>query len=201
MFRLLSWLWFLLLLRSDDRAKYLEIERATFRGIRNLFSISNKTVDERIGPMIEALKQAELLSRQGLNRAWMERGLLRSARRANHPLVCPALFAKIFRFSADPNHLYNSRHPVPTRGALRGRHGRRERDAMDAVASCARTACGRMMLKRTVKSCGPDTPTLVSSLRMQVRRRRGQESPVPGESTKETVKTIARGMPGDSGVT
>ena len=63
LFRLLSWLWFLPLLRSDDRAKYLEIERATFRGIRNLFSISNKTVDERIGPIIEALKQAELLSR------------------------------------------------------------------------------------------------------------------------------------------
>ena len=35
-------------------------------------------------------------------------------------------------------------------------------------------------------------------------RRRGrwwQESPVTRESAKETVKTIARGMPGDSGVT
>jgi hypothetical protein len=30
---------------------------------------------------------------------------------------------------------------------------------------------------------------------------RWQESPVTGESTKETVKTIARGMPGVSGVT
>jgi hypothetical protein len=87
------------------------------------------------------------------------------ARRANHPLVCPALFAKIFRFSATPNHLYNSRRPVPTRGALRGRHGRRERDAVDAAASGARRACGRMMLKRTAKSCGPDAPTLVSSWR------------------------------------
>jgi len=27
------------------------------------------------------------------------------------------------------------------------------------------------------------------------------KKPVAGESTKETVKTIARGMPGDSGVT
>jgi hypothetical protein len=34
-----------------------------------------------------------------------------------------------------------------------------------------------------------------------IRRRRWQESPVTGESTKEAVKTIARGMPGDSGVT
>jgi hypothetical protein len=87
------------------------------------------------------------------------------ARRANHPLVCPAPVAKIFLFSATPNHLYNSRYPVPTRGALRGRHGRRERDAVDAVASGARSACGRMMLQRTAKSCGPDAPTLVSSWR------------------------------------
>jgi hypothetical protein len=33
------------------------------------------------------------------------------------------------------------------------------------------------------------------------RLRRWQTSPVTGESAKETVKTIARGMPGDSGVT
>ena len=32
-------------------------------------------------------------------------------------------------------------------------------------------------------------------------KRRWQESPVTGESAKETVKTIARGMPGVSGVT
>src|SRR3954469_12513960 len=34
-----------------------------------------------------------------------------------------------------------------------------------------------------------------------IRQRRWQKSPVTGESTKETVKTIARGMPGVSGVT
>jgi hypothetical protein len=34
-----------------------------------------------------------------------------------------------------------------------------------------------------------------------IRRRRWQTSPVTGESTKETVKTIAQGMPGDPGVT
>jgi hypothetical protein len=54
---------------------------------------------------------------------------------------------------------------------------------------------------RTVKSCGPDTPMLVSSWRKKFRRRRWQESPVAEESAEETVKTIARGMPGDSGVT
>jgi hypothetical protein len=54
---------------------------------------------------------------------------------------------------------------------------------------------------RTAKSCGPDAPTLVSSWRRQLRWRRWQTSPVTEESAKETVKTIARGMPGDSGVT
>ena len=50
------------------------------------------------------------------------------------------------------------------------------------------------MPMRTAKSCGPDAPTLVSSLRVMIRKRRWQESPVTGESTKETVKTIAQGM-------
>ena len=53
------------------------------------------------------------------------------------------------------------------------------RDAVDAAAFCARwdrrasrktcersTARGREMLSRTAKSCGPDAPTLASSLRM-----------------------------------
>ena len=50
---------------------------------------------------------------------------------------------------------------------------------------------------RTVKSCGPDAPTLASSSREVILRgRRWQESPVAEESAKEPVKTIARGMPG-----
>src|ERR1700694_522600 len=76
---------------------------------------------------------------------------------------CPAPPRKIFRFSADPNQLYKSRHPVPHRGALRGRHGRWVRDAVDAAASGARMRAGRMMLTRTAKSCGPGAPTLASS--------------------------------------
>jgi hypothetical protein len=55
--------------------------------------------------------------------------------------------------------------------------------------------------RRTAKPCGPDAPTLASSWRKRFRRRRWQTSPVTGESTEETVKTIARGMPGDPGVT
>src|SRR5882757_8102975 len=70
------------------------------------------------------------------------------------------------------------------------------RDAVDADA-----LKDERRLRRTAKSCGPDAPTLESSWRSYLRRRRWQKSPVTGESTKETVKTIARGMPGDSGVT
>jgi hypothetical protein len=71
------------------------------------------------------------------------------------------------------------------------------RDAVDA-----RSALTKALSLRTAKSCGPDAPTLASSSReasfLQVSRgRRWQESPVTGESAKETVKTIARGMPGD----
>jgi len=92
-------------------------------------------------------------------------------------------------------------------------------DAVDAAAFCARwmagrverpvsdyQASGREMLQRTAKSCGPDAPTLASSWRSlsrptglrqkHIRWRRWQNSPVTGESTKETVKTIACGNVG-----
>src|SRR3984957_4395956 len=58
----------------------------------------------------------------------------------------------------------------------------------------------RMAPARTAKSCGPDTPTLVSSRRSyplaMVARKPGHQ----GER-EISRKTIARGMPGDSGVT
>jgi hypothetical protein len=68
------------------------------------------------------------------------------------------------------------------------------RDVIDAITSKA-------------VSCGPDAPTLASSLaevqppnRVGMRRisvrRRWQKSPVTGESAKETVKTIACGNAG-----
>jgi hypothetical protein len=75
----------------------------------------------------------------------------------------------------------------------------------------ARFSCraGRERSPHTAKSCGPDIPTLMSSLRHgdvgpdgpdTPRRRWWQKSPVTRESSKETVKTIARGMPADGGV-
>ncbi len=59
---------------------------------------------------------------------------------------------------------------------------------------------GRTRLMRTAKSCGPGASTLASSLAGAILAgRRRQNSPIPGESTKETVKTIAQGRPGRSG--
>ena len=69
-------------------------------------------------------------------------------------------------------------------------------DAVDADCALRR---GRM--RRTAKSCGPDAPTLASSFVELSAKRRWQESPVTEESAKEAVKTIAWGMPGETGVT
>jgi hypothetical protein len=64
----------------------------------------------------------------------------------------------------------------------------------------------REMLPRTAKSCGPDAPALASSWRSFVGPDRvqtipqsasdGDNKPITGESTKETVKTIACGSAG-----
>src|SRR5258706_16124499 len=57
-----------------------------------------------------------------------------------------------------------------------------------------------MMLKRTAKSCRSDAPMLASSLREDAQ---ATVSNKPGHRGEHEVsrKTIARGMPGDSGVT
>jgi hypothetical protein len=71
----------------------------------------------------------------------------------------------------------NSRCPTPQRGVSRSSRTRdgmrwtRQRLARDGVAGriersvSDQRASGREMLLRTAKSCGPDAPTLVSSLR------------------------------------
>jgi hypothetical protein len=56
----------------------------------------------------------------------------------------------------------------------------------------------RSSRSRTEKSCGSGAPTLALSSQRRNRAscgRRGQESPVPGKSTKDTVKTVAQGRP------
>src|SRR6267143_4014069 len=57
-----------------------------------------------------------------------------------------------------------------------------------------------MMPKRTAKSCGSDAPMLASSLREEAQ---ATVSNKPGHRGEREVsrKTIARGMPGETGVT
>ena len=66
--------------------------------------------------------------------------------------------ARIFLFFRNRKSGYMHRHPVPLRGALRNvtSAGRGRRWTQAAPKTRAR-------LLRTAKSCGPDTPTLVSS--------------------------------------
>jgi hypothetical protein len=75
--------------------------------------------------------------------------------------------------------VYIPNYPVPPRGAIRDRHVR--------GAGCGgRGGCYRRERpKRTAKSCGPDTPTLVSSFWEAKASwgRRWQKSPVAGEGT------------------
>ena len=48
---------------------------------------------------------------------------------------------------------------------------------------------------RTAKSCGPDPPTLVSSLAMMIAGRWWQQSPAHQGEREVSRKTIAQGMP------
>ena len=67
---------------------------------------------------------------------------------------------------------------------------------MDAAASGEQVRAGRMMLKRTAKSCGSDAPGLASSLREDAQ---ATVATKPGRRGEHEVsrETIARGMPGD----
>ena len=87
---------------------------------------------------------------------------------------------------------------LPTEG--RAHVTNAERDAVDAAASGERMRAGRMILMRTAKSCGSDAPMLASSL---ANFRGTTVSNKPGHRGEREVsrKTIARGMPGRSGVT
>ena len=84
---------------------------------------------------------------------------------------------------------------MPTRGALRDRHGRWVRDAVDAAASGEQVRAGRMMPTRTAKSCRSDAPEPASSLREEasatVSTKHGHR-----EEHKVSRKTIAQGRPG-----
>src|SRR4051812_7198949 len=75
-----------------------------------------------------------------------------------------------------------------------------EQDAMDAAASGGPVACRTKRWRRSAKSCGPGAATLALRWRRLSRRSRGQERPLPGESTYKPPN-IARGKPGCLGCT
>ena len=125
---------------------------------------------------------------------------------------------KTFPFSRTPNQIYNSR--IPGRIAIVTNAGW---GAVDAAAFCVRRDCrasrktlersparGREMQSRTAKSCGPDAPTLASSLRSGVgptglRQNLIRETTVakePGHrgARYKPLRPLRAGMPGDSGV-
>src|SRR5207302_11131607 len=77
-----------------------------------------------------------------------------------------------------------------------GQRHNAEQDAVDAEG-----AIDERRLRRTAKSCGPDTPTLVSSWRKVFPPATVANKPGHRGARGVTVKTIARGMPGETGVT
>ena len=113
----------------------------------------------------------------------------------------------------------------PTRGAYRDRHGRgvrmrwtRQRFARDGIAGRVgerpvsdHQASGREMLQRTAKSCGPDAPTLASSLAEFKSAQPGLDKNIsagdggkrarsPGRARRKPLKPLRAGTSGDSGV-
>jgi hypothetical protein len=108
--------------------------------------------------------------------------------------------SKIFRFAPDPNQFTDSHRLVPARGADRASSRNAGRDAVDAAASGEQQRAGRMMLARTAKSCRSDAPMPASSLRGAAQATVSNKHGHRGEH-EVSRKTIARGMPGNSGVT
>ena len=77
----------------------------------------------------------------------------------------PAPARKIFRFRFSEACAYHPRILARQEGRIASRHERGT--GCDGRESGAREfSCGRTAFWRTAKSCGPDTPTLVSSLRI-----------------------------------
>jgi hypothetical protein len=102
-------------------------------------------------------------------------------------------FAKIFLFSPDPNQFTDSHRPVPQRGVAQ-RHQR------GAGCGGRGSAFDEWRCSRTAKSCRSDAPMQASSLREAAQATVSNKLGHRGER-EVSRKTIARGMPGRSGVT
>jgi hypothetical protein len=112
---------------------------------------------------------------------------------SDFPKPCQAPFAKIFLFALDPNQFTDSPCPVPQRGVRTSRTRGGMRWTLAARETSA--AC-----RRTVKSCRSGAPMPASSLREEAQATVSTKHGHRGER-EVSRKTIARGMPGRSGVT
>jgi hypothetical protein len=124
-------------------------------------------------------------------RAHRFRGLSHPTHPLHHP---PHRFLNFRNFVCQRTQISSLIRAVPShRGALRNVINA-GRDAVDAAAPLT------MALVRTAKSCRSDAPWLASSLREQAQ---ATVSSKPGHRGEREVsrKTIARGMPGETGVT
>ena len=82
-------------------------------------------------------------------------------------LICPVQPSVLKYFSSVfQNILVHSARADSTGGAARDRHGRWRQDAVDVRMFSALRARRRKQSSRTTKACGPDPPTLGSSLRV-----------------------------------
>jgi hypothetical protein len=137
-------------------------------------------------------------------------------------LPSPVLLAKIYFFSADPNHPYNSRHPVPVEGRWPSSRTL-GRVAVDAAAlgawSCWQGGL-RFVSEHNVRTTGAEAygkavwfwhPLLVSSRRRNVDPTGFRQSFNPPATEAKGIRlrgelgisrqTTAQGMPGCSGCT
>jgi len=110
--------------------------------------------------------------------------------------ICPVVPEKIFRFRRRANHLYKF---APSRPDKRG--GSRSSRTWVGMRWTRMALQDERHMKRTAKSCGPDAPTLASSSRKTLPWATVANKPGHRGEHDISVKTIAWGMPGDSGVT
>src|SRR5258707_9288878 len=109
-------------------------------------------------------------------------------------MACPAPFAKIFLFSPDANQFTESRRPVPQRG----------------VSRSSRTRGGMRWTRQRARRTRPEADgEVVSFWHPDAGVKLAEATPLTTVSIKRghrgeheiSRKTIARGMPGETGVT
>jgi hypothetical protein len=114
----------------------------------------------------------------------------RFARRANHFSIveapCPSPRAKIFDCRRRANHCFNS-------ARLTADEGRVAIVTNVAVGCGGRVSCARRtQLSRTVKSCGPDAPTLASSFAGRLAGDGGKKARSPRRARRKPLKPLCR---------